>query len=136
MDTYNWSNYIFPPIVVGLTAIIKDMYVDGYALSDGVLLTDVGLNVVAYLLADVIVQFGVNRMFEKSPDNELLKAGTDIVIQPVIQGLMIGTIRPMIHTRQTLVTHPITFFTSFVDGLVYNIVGKYLASPLVIYFSK
>ncbi len=136
MDTYNWSNYIFPPLIVGLSVVIKDKYVDGYDITNAVLLTDVGLHIVAYLLSDVIVQFGVNRMFEQNPDSDLLKAGTDIVVQPALHGVMTGVVRPMMHSEQTLLDHPITFFTSFTDGLVFNIVGKYLSSPLVIYFSN
>jgi hypothetical protein len=135
-DSVNWSNYIFPPLIVGVSVVIKDKYIDGYAFNDGVLLTDVGLHIVSYLLSDIIVQFGLNRMFESNPDSDLLKAGTDIVVQPALHGLMTGITRPLIHSEMTLIEHPINFFNSFTDGLIFNIVGKYLSSPLVIYFSK
>jgi hypothetical protein len=136
MDTFNWSNYIIPPLFVGAAVVIKDVFVDGYSIRDSVLPVDVGMHVAAYLLSDVIVQFGINKMFEKSPDSALLEAGTDVVIQPLLHGTLTGLVRPMVHSEQTLIAHPISYFGSFVDGLVYNIVGKYLASPLVIYLSK
>jgi hypothetical protein len=134
-DSTNFSNYVFPPLMVGLAVVIKDAVVDGYALSSPVLLADVGINIVAYYLADVIVQFGVNRMFDSSNGETILQSGSDIVLQPTIHGLICGVTRPMVHSQQTLITHPITFTSSFVDGAVYNIVAKYLSSPLVLYFS-
>ena len=136
LESMNWSNYIFPPIVVGISVIVKDVFVDGYRLQSGFVMTDVGLNIVAYLLSDVIVQFGINRMFEKSADSELLKGGTDIVLQPALHGLMVGIARPLMHAQTTVIRQPVTFFNSFVDGLVYNIVGKYIASPMIVYFTK
>ena len=107
-----------------------------YDIKSGVVLTDIGLNIVAYLLSDVIVQFGINRMFENSSGSELLRGGTDIVLQPAMHGLMVGVVRPLMHSETTILEQPVTFFNSFVDGLVYNIVGKYIASPLIIYFTK
>ena len=78
-NTFNWSNYVIPPLFVASAVALKDLYVDGYNLSDGVLLVDIGLNVATYLFSDVVIEFGVNRMFEKSPDSQLLKAGTEII---------------------------------------------------------
>lgn len=137
-ETTNWSNYVFPPLMVGLSVIVKDKFVDGYALSDIVLLTDIGVNIAAYLLSDVIVQFGLNRMFTNASTGgqTILESGSDIILQPLIQGLMVGITRPMIHSERTLINHPITFLNSFVDGAVYNIVAKYTSSPLVFYFSQ
>lgn len=135
-DTFNWSTYIFPPLMVGIAVIVKDSLVDGYRLNSPVLLSDVGINIVAYFLADVIVQFGLNRMFTDSSGSSILESGSDIVVQPAIHGVICGFARPMIHTKQTLINHPITFQSSFVDGAVYNIVAKYLSSPLVIYFAS
>ena len=136
-DTTNWSSYVFPPIMVALAVVVKDGFVDGYSMSSPVLLTDIGVNIVAYLLADVIVQFGLNRMFSHVNSGEsILESGSDIIIQPAIQGLICGVTRPMIHSEQTLINHPITFTSSFVDGAVYNIVAKYLSSPLVYYFES
>jgi hypothetical protein len=135
-DTFNWSNYIFPPIMVAMAVVVKDSMVDGYSLSSPVLLTDVGVNIVAYLLADVIVQFGLNKMFVNASGSSILESGSDIVVQPAIHGLICGVARPMIHSAQTLINHPITFTSSFVDGAVYNIVAKYLSSPLVVYFDS
>ncbi len=137
MDTSkSFSTYVFPPLFVAGAVALKDLYIDGYSISDGVLLVDIGLNVATYLISDVAIEFGVNRMFERSPDSDLLKAGSDIIVQPLLHGLILAGIRPMIHTQQTLITHPVTLFSSFVDGFIYNIVAKYLSSPLVIYFSK
>lgn len=135
-DSFNWSNYIIPPIFVGISVLIKDAYVDGYSIKDAVVLTDVGVHIVAYLLSDVIVQFGINKMFDNSQGESLLRAGSDIVIQPGIHGLMTGLVRPMIHSEATLLNHPITFANSAIDGIVYNIVAKYLSSPLIVYLSK
>jgi hypothetical protein len=137
-DTFNWSSYVFPTIVVGIAVVVKDTFVDGYPISDPVVLTDIGLNIVAYLLSDVIVQFGVNRMFTNvaGAGESVLESGSDIILQPLLQGLMCGIVRPMVHTQQTLINHPITFMSSFVDGAVYNIVGKYLSSPIVFYFES
>ena len=134
-DSINWAAYVFPVLAVGVAVVIKDSFVDGYAISDPVLLTDVGVNIVAYLLSDVIVQFGLNKMFTDAASGEsILKSGSDLIVQPAIQGLLCGIVRPMIHSKQTLINHPITFTNSFVDGAVYNIVGKYISSPLVVYF--
>lgn len=137
-NTTNWSQYIFPPIFVALSVVVKDSLVDGYSITDAVLLTDIGVNVVAYLVSDVIVAFGLNKMFENSSTagQSILSSGTDIVVQPTLQGLMVGIVRPMIHSKATLINHPITFMSSFVDGAVYNIVAKYLSSPLVLYFEE
>ena len=137
-DTTNFSSYVFPPLFVGIAVVIKDCFVDGYSISDQVLITDVGVNIAAYLLSDVIVQFGVDRMFSSagSGGQTILSSGTDIVLQPSLQGLMVGIVRPMIHSKATLINHPITFMSSFVDGAVYNIVAKYLSSPLVFYFEQ
>jgi hypothetical protein len=136
-NTFNFSAYVFPPLMVGLAVVVKDGFVDGYPLSSPVLLTDIGVNIVAYLLADVFVQFGLNKSFTNAGSGEsILESGTDIVVQPVVHGLLCGFVRPMIHSKQTLITHPITFASSFIDGAVYNIVAKYLSSPLVIYFES
>ena len=138
-NTSNWSNWVFPPLFVGIAVVVKDMVVDGYPINSPVLLTDIGINIVAYLLSDVIVQFGLNKMFSSDSSTggqDLLATGTDIVIQPTLQGLMDGIVRPLIHSKQTLINHPITFMSSFVDGAVYNIVAKYLSSPLVYYFEN
>jgi len=134
-NTFNWSQYIFPPIMVAISVVVKDFAMDGYPLSSPVLLTDIGVNIAAYLLADVIVQFGLNKMFSNANGASVLESGSDIVIQPAIHGLICGAVRPMIHSEQTLITHPITFTSSFVDGAVFNIVGKYLSS-LVVYFDS
>ena len=75
-------------------------------------------------------------MFSDVSGSSILESGSDIVIQPAIHGLLCGVIRPMIHSSQTLINHPITFTSSFVDGAVYNIVSKYLSSPLVVYFDS
>ena len=133
-DSINWSAWVFPPLVVAISVVIKDSVVDGYALTSPVLLTDIGVNIIAYLLSDVIVQFGLNAMFKDSSGESILKSGSDLIVQPAIQGLLCGIARPMIHSRQTLINHPITFTSSFVDGAVFNIVGKYISSPLVVYF--
>lgn len=133
-DSTNFSNYVFPPIMVALAVIVKDSLVDGYSMSSPVLLSDIGINIAAYLVADVIVQFGLNRMFSDASGSSILESGSDIVVQPAIHGLICGLVRPMIHSPQTLIFHPITFSSSFIDGAVYNIVGKYLSSPLVVYF--
>ena len=135
-NTFNFSAYIFPPVMVAIAVVIKDGFVDGYALSSPVLLTDIGVNIVAYLLADVVVQFGLNKMFSNASGASVLESGSDIVVQPAIHGLICGLARPMIHSQQTLINHPITFTSSFVDGAVYNIVAKYLSSPLVVYFDS
>ena len=133
-DTTNWASYIIPPIFVGVAVVVKDSFVDGYSISSPVLLSDIGVNIVAYLLADVIVQFGLNKMFSSASGASILESGSDIVVQPAIHGLICGVVRPMIHSEQTLINHPITFMNSFVDGSVYNIVAKYLSSPLVLHF--
>jgi hypothetical protein len=136
-DTTNFSSYVFPPIMVALAVVIKDGFVDGYSLKNQVLLADIGINVGAYLLADVMVQFGINRMFQNGETGEsILESGSDIVLQPAIHGLITGITRPMIHSNATLINHPITFTSSFVDGAVYNIVAKYLSSPIVYYFES
>lgn len=135
-NTTNFSSYVFPPIMVALAVIVKDSMVDGYSFKSPVLLTDIGVNIVAYILADVIVQFGLNKMFSNANGASVLESGSDIVVQPAIQGLICGVARPMIHSAQTLINHPITFTSSFVDGAVYNIVAKYLSSPLVVYFDS
>ena len=138
-DTTNWSQFVFPTIMVAIAVVVKDVVVDGYSLNDAVLLTDIGVNIVAYLLSDVIVQFGINKMFataSSTGSQQILSSGTDIVVQPLIQGLMVGVVRPMIHSKATLINHPITFMSSFVDGATYNIVAKYLSSPLVFYFEQ
>ena len=129
----NWATYVIPPIIVAISVVIKDDFVDGYPIKDSIVITDVGINITAYLLSDVIVQFGLNKMFTNTTGTGLtiLESGSDIVMQPIIQGLICGFARPLSHTEQTLITHPITFTSSFVDGVVYNIVGKYLSSPLV-----
>lgn len=136
MDTLNWSSFFFPPLFVVVAVLIKDKYVSGMAFNDSLLLTDIGLNVVAYLLSDVIVQFGINRMFKNSPDSSLLESGTDIILQPLLHGLLVGTTRPMISNSVTLNANSINFMNSFIDGTIYNIVGKYMSTPLVIYFTK
>lgn len=136
MDTKNWSNYVFPPLVLATAVLVKGKFIDGYPLTSTLLLTDLGLHITAYFLADVIVQFGVNKMFDKSTDSELLSAGTDIVIQPLLHGAITMAVRPMIHSKKTLMLNPITFFNSFVDGFIYNIVAKYVSNPLVVYFSR
>jgi hypothetical protein len=137
-DTSNWSQWVFPPLFVGIAVVIKDCFLDGYALNDVVLITDVGINIAAYLLSDVIVHFGVDKMFASSTTagQSILSSGTDIVIQPALQGLIDGIVRPLIHSKATLINHPITFMSSFVDGATYNIVAKYLSSPLVYYFEE
>lgn len=129
----NWATYVIPPIIVAISVVVKDVFVDGYPMSDSIVITDVGINITSYLLSDVIVQFGLNKMFTDTSGTgqTILESGSDIVLQPVIQGLICGITRPLVHSKQTLITHPITFTSSFVDGLVYNIVGKYLSSPLV-----
>ena len=137
-DTTNWPQFIFPPLFVAAAVVVKDVFLDGYALNDIVLLTDIGFNVTAYLLSDVIVQFGLDKMFTSSTTagQSILSSGTDIVVGPALQGLMVGLIRPMIHSAPTLVNHPITFMSSFVDAATYNIVARYLSSPLVYYFEN
>ena len=127
------ASYVIPPIIVGIAVIIKDTMVDGYSLSDDIVLTDVGINITAYLISDVFVEFFVNRIFTNTSGTgqSVLESGSDIVLQPVVQGLICAVVRPLVHTRQTLITHPITFTSSFVDGVVYNIVAKYLSSPLL-----
>lgn len=136
-NSVNFSNYIFPPLMVGIAVVVKDAAVDSYPLSSPVLLADIGINIVAYYLSDVIVQFGLNRMFTTAASGEsVLESGSDIVLQPVFHGLINGFVRPMIHSNQTLLMHPINFSNSFIDGAVYNIVAKYLSSPIVVYFEN
>ena len=127
------ASYIIPPIIVGIAVIVKDVFVDGYPLSDNIVMTDVGINITAYLLSDVFVEFIVNKAFSNTSGagQSVLESGSDIVMQPLIQGLICGIARPLVHSRQTLITHPITFTSSFVDGLIYNILGKYLSSPIL-----
>ena len=134
VDTTNWSSWVFPPIFVGLAVVVKDVFIDGYTINNPVVLVDIGLNIVAYLLSDVLVQFGLNRMFMSSDGETLLESGSDIVLQPAIHGLAMGFIRPMIHSQATLIDNPINFMNSFASGAVYNIVAKYVSSPLVFYF--
>ena len=127
------ASYIIPPIIVGIAVIVKDVFVDGYPLSDNIVMTDVGINITAYLLSDVFVEFIVNKAFSNTSGTgqSVLESGSDIVMQPLIQGLICGIARPLVHTRQTIITHQITFMSSFVDGLIYNILGKYLSSPIL-----
>ena len=127
------ASYIIPPIIVGIAVIVKDVFVDGYPLSDNIVMTDVGINITAYLLSDVFVEFIVNKAFSNTSGagQSVLESGSDIVMQPLIQGLICGVVRPLVHTRQTIITHQITFMSSFVDGLIYNILGKYLSSPIL-----
>ena len=129
----SWGSYIIPPIIVGIAVIIKDTLVDGYPISDQIVMTDVGINITAYLISDVFVEFIVNKAFSNTSGTgqSVLESGSDIVMQPLIQGLICGVARPLVHSQQTLITHPITFMSSFVDGLIYNILGKYLSSPLL-----
>ena len=49
-NTFNWSNYVFPPLMVAVAVVVKDSFVDGYSFSSPVLLSDIGVNVAAYLL--------------------------------------------------------------------------------------
>ena len=35
------GSYIIPPIIVGIAVIVKDVFVDGYPLSDNIVMTDV-----------------------------------------------------------------------------------------------
>ena len=138
-DTNNWSSYVFPTIFVAIAVVIKDVLVDGYAFDNQVLIVDIGLNTAGYLLSDVIVHFGFDKMFATASTaggENILSSGADLVVQPALQGLMVGSIRPFIHSTATLITHPITFMSSFVDAATYNIVGKYLSSPLVYYFEE
>jgi hypothetical protein len=127
------ASYIIPPIIVGIAVVIKDVFIDGYSVSDEIVMTDVGINISAYLISDVFVEFVVNRAFTNTSGagQSVLESGSDIVMQPLIQGLICAVVRPLVHTRQTLITHPITFTSSFVDGLIYNILGKYLSSPIL-----
>ena len=127
------ASYVIPPIIVGIAVIIKDTMVDGYPISDDIVMTDVGINITAYLLSDVFVEFIVNKAFSNTSGTgqSVLESGSDIVMQPLIQGLICGVARPLVHTRQTIITHQITFMSSFVDGLIYNILGKYLSSPIL-----
>ena len=127
----SWGSYIIPPIIVGIAVIIKDTMVDGYPLSDKIVFTDVGINISAYLISDLFVEFVVNKAFTNTSGvgQSVLESGSDLVLQPVVQGLICGIARPLVHASQTLITHPITFMSSFVDGVVYNIVAKYLSSP-------
>ena len=127
------ASFIIPPIIVGIAVIIKDTMVDGYPISDAIVMTDVGINITAYLISDVFVEFIVNKAFTKTSGTgqTVLEAGSDIVLQPLIQGLVCGVARPLFHSQQTLITHQITFTSSFVDGLIYNILGKYLSSPIL-----
>ena len=127
------ASYIIPPLIVGIAVIIKDTMVDGYPISDAIVMTDVGINITAYLISDVFVEFIVNKAFTNTSGTgqSVLESGSDIVLQPLIQGVICGIARPLVHSRQTLITHPITFTSSFVDGLIYNILGKYLSSPIL-----
>ena len=127
----SWGSYIIPPIIVGIAVVVKDVFVDGYPLEDAVVLTDVGINITAYLISDIFVEFVVNRIFTNTSGQSVLESGSDIVLQPLIQGVICGIARPLVHSQQTLITHPITFTSSFVDGLIYNILGKYLSSPIL-----
>ena len=127
----SWGSYIIPPIIVGIAVVVKDVFVDGYPLEDAVVLTDVGINITAYLISDVFVEFVVNRIFTNTSGQSVLESGSDIVLQPLVQGVICGIARPLVHSQQTLITHPITFTSSFVDGIVYNIVAKYLSSPIL-----
>ena len=126
----SWGSYVIPPIIVGISVIIKDTLVDGYPISDAIVMTDVGINITAYLISDVFVEFIVNKAFTNTSGTgqSVLESGSDIVMQPLVQGLICGVARPLFHSQQTLITHPITFTSSFVDGVVYNIVAKYLSS--------
>ena len=127
------ASYIIPPLIVGIAVVIKDVFVDGYPLEDAIVMTDVGINITAYLISDVFVEFIVNKAFSNTSGTgqSVLESGSDIVMQPLIQGLICGIARPLVHSRQTLITHPITFMSSFVDGFLYNIVAKYLSSPIL-----
>ena len=127
------ASYIIPPIIVGISVIIKDVFIDGYQLDDALVMTDVGINITAYLISDVFVEFFVNKAFTNTSatGQSVLESGSNIVMQPLIQRLICGIARPLVHTRETLITHPITFTSSFVDGLIYNILGKYLSSPIL-----
>ena len=127
------ASYVIPPIIVGIAVIIKDVFVDGYPLEDAIVMTDVGINITAYLISDVFVEFIVNKAFlnTSGAGQSVLESGSDIVLQPLIQGVICGIARPLVHSQQTLITHQITFTSSFVDGLIYNILGKYLSSPIL-----
>ena len=115
------------------TVVVKDVFIDGYPLSDNIVMTDVGINISAYLISDVFVEFVVNKAFSNTSGvgQSVLESGSDIVMQPLIQGFFCGIARPLVHTRQTIITHQITFMSSFVDGLIYNILGKYLSNPIL-----
>ena len=135
-NSVNWSSFIFPSLFCGFAVVINDVFISGYSFNDPVVLVDIGLNICAYLLSDVIVQFGLNRMFVNDSGETLLESGTDIVLQPVVHGLMMGIARPMIHSGATLIDHPINFMNSFTSGAIYNIVAKYISSPIVFYFDS
>ena len=127
------ASYLIQASIVGIAVVIKDVWVDGYPLSDDIVLADVGINISAYLISDLFVEFFVNKAFSNTSGTgqTVLESGSDIVMQPLIQGLLCGLVRPLVYTKQTLITHPITFTSSFVDGVVYNIVAKYLSSPIL-----
>ena len=138
-SSFNWANWVLPPLFVASEVVINDVFVKGYHISDPVVLVDLGLYVTLYLLSDIVVQFGLDKIFTSSTSGsgeDLLQSGTDIVIQPALEGLFAGLIRPMIHSQQTLISHPITFLNSFIDGMIYNITAKYLSSPIVFYFEN
>ena len=85
----SWGSYIIPPIIVGIAVVVKDVFVDGYPLEDAVVLTDVGINITAYLISDVFVEFIVNKAFlnTSGAGQSVLESGSDIVLQPLIQAI-------------------------------------------------
>ena len=132
--SYNWSEYIFPALLVGAVVAVKDVYSLMILPEDPIFWIDVVTNIASYITADLLVQYAIN----KNIKSQYMKDNMEVFVEPTIHGLLNGIITTNVHTfsiesqlANFQQSHLNNFKTNFVDGFVNHIVSQHLASPLV-----
>lgn len=139
-ENANWSNFVIPPLFSALIALVKNVLGEGLPPNNPIVLVDVGVNTGAYLVSDLITIFGLDRAFkdvDNKDTNTILEQGTNVVMEPLLHGLLTGIILPFVHSEPTVrsmktsVLENHTFKNSFLDGVANHIIASYTSKPLV-----
>jgi hypothetical protein len=129
----NWSNFVIPPLFSATIALVKNVLGEGLAPNNPVVWVDVGVNTGAYIVSDLITIFGIDKAFT----DQTLQDGTNVVVEPLLHGLLTGVILPFVHSEPTIrgmttsVRNNHTFQNGLMDGIANHIIADYASKPLV-----
>lgn len=127
-------DYVIPSIIAGSIRFIHDVFGLYYLPQDPVVWIDTLLSAGAYVTADLIGEFGLQKMTE----NKFGKEAIEMIINPVTHGAITGIVAPILHSEDITVQLANfqagindSFMEEFATGFLNHILAQHLGYPLV-----